>query len=136
MVIDASVWVAAFLPYEPNHKAAQRCIAELSTSSEPTELPTLALVETCGAIARRTNSADAAQQIRQFLVSQHWISFFAVDSGLVSVASDIAINHKLRGADAIYVALAKMRSQPLISLDAEIIQRSKSIVECQVLGRD
>jgi predicted nucleic acid-binding protein len=37
---------------------------------------------------------------------------------------------RLRGADAVYVALAAMRHLPLITLDAEVLERTPASVEC------
>jgi predicted nucleic acid-binding protein len=46
-------------------------------------------------------------------------------------AAALAASCKLRGADAVFVALAEALDQPLITLDREILERSSRIVEAE-----
>jgi predicted nucleic acid-binding protein len=43
----------------------------------------------------------------------------------------LAASCKLRGADAVFVALAEALDQPLITLDQEILERSSRVVEAE-----
>ena len=52
-----------------------------------------------------------------------------MDQSLAHEAAKIAGSRKLRGADAVYVALAFMRREPLLTLDAEMLERARSVAE-------
>ena len=60
MVIDASVWIAAFLPEDVHHAPATALLRQLAQERRRVVLPTLAQVEIAGAIARRSDSAETA----------------------------------------------------------------------------
>ncbi len=62
------------------------------------------------------------------LQQRRWIDTVAVDSTLGHQAALLAAEYRLRGADAVYVALAAARSQPLITLDQEMVQRGPAAV--------
>lgn len=47
----------------------------------------------------------------------------ALDSELLDQATAIARRARLRGYDALYAALARMRAQPLATLDRALIDR-------------
>lgn len=51
-----------------------------------------------------------------------------IDAGLARVASDAAADYLLRGADAVYAALAHVLNLPLVTLDAEMDRRAAGIV--------
>jgi predicted nucleic acid-binding protein len=53
-----------------------------------------------------------------------WVAIFRENAAL-------AASCKLRGADAVLVALAEALDQPLITLDREIRERSSRIIEAQ-----
>jgi len=52
-----------------------------------------------------------------------------VDDTLGRQAATLAIDLRLRGADAVYVAVAQYFNLPLITWDAEIINRSKNVIQ-------
>jgi predicted nucleic acid-binding protein len=54
---------------------------------------------------------------------------------LADRAALMAARCKLRGADAVYVALAEALGAPLISLDQEILDRSRRLVAVKTPGR-
>lgn len=130
MVIDACVWIAAFLPRDAHHSHAFALLQQLAHQRVQVTLPTLALAETCGAIARRSDSPDVAPPILRFLLTQPWIAHVALDAALSQEAATLAMRCRLRGADAVYVALAAMHHIPLITLDAEMLERAPASVDC------
>jgi predicted nucleic acid-binding protein len=54
---------------------------------------------------------------------------YALNDVLADRAASLAARCKLRGADAVYVALAEALDQPLITLDQEILDRSSGVIE-------
>ena len=130
MVVDACVWIAAFLPRDAHHPPALELVKQLERRRLQVTLPTLALAETCGAIARRSDSLEVAPPILQFVLAQPWIEHIAIDAALGREAASLAMRCRLRGVDAVYVALATTRGLPLITLDQEIFERAPPQVEC------
>lgn len=129
MVVDACVWIAAFLAGDAHHTQSARLLRQLAQERRPVILPTLALAEICGAIARRSDSVTVAPAILSFLQAQPWISHAPLDVALGQEAAALAMRCRLRGADAVYVALAATRHLSLITLDAEMLERAPAAVQ-------
>jgi predicted nucleic acid-binding protein len=123
VIIDASVWVARFLAGDVHHESATACLTRGLRYRMRMLVPVLAWPEVAGAIARRTGSAEAAIAAVRLLQERRWIEAVAIDSALGRAAATLASEHKLRGADAVYVALAAATGLPLITLDAEMLER-------------
>ena len=58
------------------------------------------------------------------------LSFIPFDSDLASNAEAIAQNFFLRGADALYIALARRMNAPLVTLDSEMLERVPVVITC------
>ena len=128
MIVDASVWVASFLPDEKHHQEASLFLRRLVESGIRVALPTLALAEIGGAIARHSGDEHPAPKIIAFMRTQSWVELAAIDDVLGNAAAQTAIRQRLRGADVVYAALAAARRQPLITLDREMLERTKGVV--------
>ena len=128
MVIDTSVWVASFLPEEKHHSESVLCLRRVVALDMRVTLPTLAMAEIAGAIARRSGSEHPAAKIIAFVQAQSWIEFTPIDDVLGKAAAQMAISQRLRGADAVYVALASQRDGMLITLDREMLERAPTPV--------
>lgn len=124
IVADASFWVAAFLAQDAHHDQCARLLRRMVTDAIPVSSPTLALVEVAGALARRTGSQPLAESALRYLKGQSWLTLSPLSNALAETAVGIAITCSLRGADAVYVALARQESAPLITLDDEMLKRS------------
>ncbi|MDO8786685.1 MAG: type II toxin-antitoxin system VapC family toxin [Sulfuritalea sp.] len=129
MVVDACVWIAAFMAREPHHLRSIELVRQLAELRQSVILPTLTLAEVVGTIARRSDSTEVAPAIRQFLLTETWIEQSSIDVVLGGEAASIAMRFRLRGADAVYVALAATRRVPLITLDAEMLERARGVAE-------
>jgi predicted nucleic acid-binding protein len=73
------------------------------------------------------NTNQAHQVIRQLSRSTS-IRLYPVTMGLAEQAAVIAADHRLRGCDAIYVALAKQLGEMLITLDKQQLQRGTAVI--------
>jgi predicted nucleic acid-binding protein len=105
------------------------CCGALVEEGITVATPLLALAEVAGAIARQTDDSDLAEKITGFLHTQSWIQFVPLTDDLAIAATTIAARQRLRGADAVYVALAAQRSLSLITLDREMRERTKETVD-------
>lgn len=119
VVTDASVWVARLIPQEPKHAACVDWWQNFDASSGRIIVPVLLLAEVGGAISRRTGKPALARQVVQTLLKTPELTFVPMDQELGEHAAQLAASLGLRGADAVYVALAHRLHVPLLSLDDE-----------------
>jgi predicted nucleic acid-binding protein len=123
LVIDASVWVSVSIPDDAHHATTRQWLERI-LPSEWLVTPTLGLVETAGAIARRTGSARLAQRAIDAIQQLPNTTVVVPDASLWQQALDVSASRALRGADAVYVALAEALNVPLATWDAE--QRARA----------
>ena len=134
IVADASLWVAAFLARDAHHEQSARLLRRMVTDDIPVSSPTLALVEVAGALARRTGSQALAESAIRYLQRQSWLMLSPLSVAFSEAAARVAITCSLRGADAVYVALARQESAPLITLDEEMLKRSAPAILAMTPG--
>ena len=118
MVIDASVWVSFYLPQDANHETTVPFIRRVVQNHVLLFAPGLMLVEVGAALARRVGQDDARRTIAQ-LRRLSYLRLSSLDTLGVARATRAAIDCRLRGADAVYVALAQRLALPLVSWDDE-----------------
>ena len=128
-VIDASVWVSRFVTHDPNHAASARWLATTTASEGLLAAPTLVLPEVAGPIARITGSARLAQRVVARMLRIGGVRLVAVDRQLADGAARLAARLSLRGADAVYVALAERLDLPLVTLDSQQLERGGSVID-------
>ena len=129
MIVDASVWVARFLADDRHHGNAMACITALLERESRLVIPVLAWPEVAGAIARRSGAAENGHDAVGIIRGLRLIESIPMDPSLAQEAAQIAASRKLRGADAVYVALALTHRMPLLTLDAEMLERARGTVE-------
>jgi predicted nucleic acid-binding protein len=134
IVADASFWVAAFRAQDAHHDQSARLLRRMVTDDIQVSSPTLALVEVAGALARRTGSQPLAESAIRYLKGQSWLTLLPLSITFSEAAARIAITSSLRGADAVYVALARQESSLLITLDDEMLKRSAPAILAMTPG--
>ena len=127
-VIDASVHVADAWPQEPHHAEARTLLAHIAIQGKTVYLPAIVLAEIAAAISRGTGRAALAQRLTAALQRVPHFQFIPVDDMLGRLAAGLAAQHRLRGCDAVYVALAQQRTATLITLDRQQQMRVPSDV--------
>jgi len=127
-VLDASVLIAAVLPNEPFHADAKALMGHLIDEGAYIYLPSIAFAEVAAAISR----GPGDEQLALAVVAEygmrpdlHWI---AVDLAPGDLATEIAAKQRIRGCDAVYVALAYAEQATLITLDGQQRERAPSAV--------
>jgi predicted nucleic acid-binding protein len=128
VVVDASVWVSRLVPQDTHHAASRRWFEAFTARGGHVVAPVLLLPEIAGAISRRTGAPELARQAVQQLQRLHTLRIVAVDRRLGQAASQLAADLGLRGADAIYVAIADQLRIPLLTWDDEHIKRAGKTV--------
>jgi len=96
----------------------------------------LLLSEVGGAIARQTRSPETAVQALKLIESLPGLRLVPVDHRLGRASADLAARLRLRGADAVYVAVAAHLKIPLVTLDAEQKGRAQELIEVRILRAD
>jgi predicted nucleic acid-binding protein len=126
--VDASVFVNAFVPTEADHEQSQRLLVLLQANSVPMVVPTLLLPEVAATIARSHGDALLAQRFVAALARLPNLILVPLDLPLARQAVQVAADHRLRGADAIYVAVALRFGCILVSLDREQLNRVPAVL--------
>lgn len=128
VTIDASVFVSAFSPTEPDSERSWRFLIETRAREIPVIVPTLVLAEGVASLARKQNNADMALNWMREIQRLSNITFISLDERLAQEAAEIAARHRLRGSDAIYAAVARRFAATLITLDVEQGERAAAVV--------
>jgi predicted nucleic acid-binding protein len=136
IVIDASVWVSHLIAQEIHHVVSRRWLAAVVHSKTVIAAPALLLAEVGGAIARRTGDTDLGHQAVNHVLSTPNLRLVYTDSALGMLAADLAANQRLRGADAMYVAIAQRLKIPLVSWDQEQVARASGAITAYMPDRN
>ncbi|MGQ0605126.1 MAG: type II toxin-antitoxin system VapC family toxin [Anaerolineales bacterium] len=129
VVVDASVWVSRLVPEDAHHALSRTWLMAQLRAGDPIIVPALVLSEITGAISRRLGDPGVARQALSVVQSIPTLRVVDLDVRLAQSAAELAADYGLRGADAVYVALAKAIHLPLTTLDQEQLKRGRSVVE-------
>jgi predicted nucleic acid-binding protein len=127
-VVDASVLIAAVLPNEPFHADAKDFLGRLMDVGTHVYLPSIAFAEVAAAIARGAGDERLALAVVAEYNMRPDLRRIAVDLALADLATGIAAKQRIRGCDAVYVALAYEEQAVLITLDHQQRERTPSHV--------
>ncbi len=128
VVIDASVWVSTVLIRDSNHAAALAWVNRHLLNGGSFTAPILLMTETASAVARITGRALRGHQVAAQLYDMPEMKLVQIDEALVDEATYLAADLGLRGADAYYVAVARILALPLITFDQEQLSRTSSVI--------
>lgn len=126
--IDASVFLNAFNPYEPGHAESQRLLALMQQQATPIIAPTLLLPEVAAAVSRGRNDADLARRFADTLSRLPHLILVPLEATLARQAARVAADHRLRGSDAVYAAVALRFGSTLVTLDREQHDRVTPVI--------
>ena len=128
-VVDASVWVSYFMQEEETHSASRDWVSQQVDTGTRILGPSHVLAEISGAVSRRTGREELGRVSSTVISRLPDFQLIPIDRELADVSASVAAGMKLRGADAIYVALALLVNSPLVTWDKEQIDRGAPIVE-------
>ena len=127
--VDASVFGNATAGDEAGHQASATFLSEAEARRLPLALPSLLLCELAGLIARRFDDPELATRSIDRLIRLRNVKLVELDSKRACEAARIASEHRLRGADAVYVAVAREHGATLVTHDREQLERATAWVE-------
>lgn len=128
-VVDASVVVSLHHAADKFHHRCTRWLREALTHGVELHAPGLLIVEVAAAIRRLTGDETlAAESIRGLA---DWLQLYPLDRQRAETAAAVAARTGVRGADAVYLALARELREPLVTLDRQQLERGEALVEVQ-----
>ncbi|MBN1582878.1 MAG: type II toxin-antitoxin system VapC family toxin [Anaerolineae bacterium] len=128
ITIDASVFVSSARTNETHYHASRQFLIQVQDQDAILFCPSLVLPECAAAIARPTGDAALGEELVALIEAMPGLQLVHLDSSLAHRAAEIATRHRLRGADAVYVAVAEALDAILITLDAEMLERGAVVV--------
>jgi predicted nucleic acid-binding protein len=127
-VVDTSFYVTTVDVKDPLHAVARSWLGEASKAGERLFAPWILVAEVGAAISRGLGDPALARKTVARLVGAGVVHLIPVDARLAERASDIAIDHRIRGCDAVYVALAEALGEPLATFDTQQSVRAAGVV--------
>lgn len=131
LTIDASVFVASLQDHEIHYADSLTLIGVVHSRGIPVSCPSLVLTETVAAVARATGDAHRIERASTLIETMPSMNLISLDTPLARQAAELAAQHRLRGADAVYVAVAVQAGTTLIAWDNEIRVRAATV--CTIL---
>jgi predicted nucleic acid-binding protein len=126
--IDASVHISALNPAEADSATSQAFLALVWQHRLPLFCPTLLLVEVAAVVARTLDDTDRAMALAEALRGLPNQTLVPLDEALAGRAVALAATVRLRGADAVYAAVAQRYGATLITLDHQQLDRLPPLV--------
>jgi predicted nucleic acid-binding protein len=123
IVIDASVFVSALWAADIQHGVSKPWLQDHIDAGTQILVPWLVLSDVAGAVTRRTDDRELGYRASEFIQVIPTLELVDLDAGLALSSTELAIELRLRGADAVYVALAERMGMPLYSWDREQLVR-------------
>lgn len=133
-VIDASVQVALVNAADPYHSVALTWYRDTLVAGEALFAPWILPAEVAAALSRGLGDLGLAHRAVNNLVDDQHVQLVVVDGALATAAVTIAVEHRIRGCDAVYVALAMALAEPLVTLDRQQSERAAEVVSVVVPG--
>ncbi len=130
-VIDASVYVALINAHEKDHTSSWVWFEQARAAREQIVAPVILLAEVAAALSRGVGDLALAHGVVQQLKHSGLIELVPVTLTLAERAAAIAADHRIRGCDVIYVALADQLGDYLVTLDRQQLERSAEIVSAR-----
>jgi predicted nucleic acid-binding protein len=126
--VDTSVHVNALNPSEEGSGDSQAFLEQVHKRPWPVFSPTLLLVEIATAVARAKDDAGqgiAVGQAVRGLPGQVWVP---LDVQLADDAAQLGAEYRLRGADAVYAAVARQCRTTLVTRDRQQLERLSPVL--------
>ncbi len=124
------------MPKDVHHVVSRSWLEREDAAGRLLVAPALLLPEVASAVSRITNRPLLARRAVLSLMRLPALRIVPVDSQLAEAAARIAADHRLRGADSVYVALAKQLSLTLVTWDREQARRAAEVIRARAPAAD
>ena len=129
IVVDASLWVARLIAQDAFHDLSRQWLDAQRDQGVQFVAPTLLLVEVAAAISRRTGDSELAKKATEALENLPDLRLVEMDQSVVQTAVRAGADLGVRGADALYIAIAQQLTLPMATLDTDQSERGSQVVE-------
>jgi predicted nucleic acid-binding protein len=126
-VIDASVWVGYYNEADLAHAQCSTWIEAAIVDGTRLVAPSLVMAEVAGALTRLDKPETVTWAIDH--LTKVGVELIELDLIRARRAADVAAATRVRGADAVYLALAEERGDVLVTLDRQQRERGGALVE-------
>ncbi|MEK6943005.1 MAG: type II toxin-antitoxin system VapC family toxin [Nanoarchaeota archaeon] len=127
--LDASVITNSIIKSEEHHEYSKRLLLKIKNQNIPVVLPEIIVPEVASALsAGARNSKLPLQFVAELRKIPNFV-FVPVDAEVSNLAARFAAEKHLRGADAIYVAIASIFNVSLITLDKRQKEKAAGTVK-------
>jgi predicted nucleic acid-binding protein len=127
-VIDASVYIALVNAHETEHASSWAWFEQAMRAEESVVAPVILLAEVAAALSRGMGDPTLAHRVSQQLARSEAIELIQITMAMAERAAEIAAELRIRGCDAVYVALADQLSDTLVTLDRQQLERGAALV--------
>lgn len=127
-VIDTSVYVALINEDEPGHQPSWVWLRQMRVDGERLVAPAILVAEASAALSRGMGDRQLAHRVIYRLIHSRLIELTPISLALAQRAAEIAADYKIRGCDAVFVALAEQLGEELVTLDNEQLTRSTAVI--------
>ena len=128
LTIDANVFVSARVRTEVNYSASALFLDRVAFKAVQVCCPTLVLPETAAAVTRATNRLRLAELAVAQIEAFPNLSLEELTADRAHRSVDAAAARRLRGPDAVCVAVAQEYGTALITWDQEMLTRGAAAV--------
>jgi predicted nucleic acid-binding protein len=126
--IDTNVFVASARFEEVHHAVSLLFLDQVQLGNWHVYCPSLVLPESAAALVRATDDPLLANELVTLIVTFPNLYLESLTLELAQRAAQIAIAQHVRGADAVYLAVAEMSEAMLVTWDREIRDRGQAVV--------
>jgi predicted nucleic acid-binding protein len=127
-VIDASVYIALVNAHEREHASSWAWFEQTKAADKSIVAPVILLSEVAAALSRGVGDPMLAHRVVRQLARSDVIELIPVTRALAEQAAEIAADHRIRGCDAVYVALAEQLGDALVTLDRQQLEPGAAVV--------
>lgn len=129
--IDASVHINAVNRSEVGSTESRALLERLHRHEHSVVLPTLLLVEVAAAAARALDDAALGIELAQSIYDLPGQTWAPLDESLAGEAARLGAEARLRGADAVYAAVARRFDTVLVTRDRQQLERLRPLLPTQ-----
>lgn len=131
IVVDTSVWLAGLLPADIRFRETQPLMDLVRLGHSRLHVPAHFPAEVVGVLSRTGEPEQFISDSIAVIASGHLFTIHSISITLGLMAADIARHARIRGSDAVFLALAAALDLPLVSWDKQ--QRERGALFCRTM---
>lgn len=131
IVADTSVWLAGLLPTDAHFRETQPFLDLVHLGHVRLHVPAHFPAEVAGVLSRVGEPEQIIGDMMSVIGSVQLFTIHSISVSLGLLAADIARHARIRGSDAVFLALAAALDLPLVSWDRQ--QRERGARFCRTM---